>query len=153
MRRSATVLTATGLTLGFATAGFVGVATAGEQLSKQQFLKAGNSICKVANQGIDAVFEQADLGGLDGNTELQTAAAKAAVGSALPILRAALDEIDGLDGPASLEKKVDKLLDQFNAIVDDLEADPQSAVTQDDPFAKPNKVARKLGLKECDQSG
>ena len=152
MRRSTTLLAATVLTLGFATAGFAGVATAGEQLSKQQFLKAGNSICKAANQGINAVFEEA-YAGLDQNTQPPPAAVEAAVGGAIPIFRDALASIDELKGPASLEKSVGKLIDQYNAVVDKLEADPQLAVTQNDPFAKADKVARKIGLKECGQGG
>ncbi len=58
--------------------------------------------------------------------------------------------IDDLGGPASLEKKVHKLTDEYRAVVDDVEADPVAVLTSDeDPFAKTDKKATKLGLKEC----
>jgi hypothetical protein len=55
---------------------------------------------------------------------------------------------------AILERKVDTFLDQFNAVVDRFETDPQSAFGEalsGYPFAKPDKLARKLGLTACVQ--
>jgi hypothetical protein len=60
------------------------------------------------------------------------------------------------DLPGALEQKVDSFLDRFNAVVDQFEADPQSAFAEElsgYPFVKPDKLARKIGLKECVQRG
>ena len=153
MRRPATFFTATVLTLGLTAAGFAGVAAAADQLSQKEFLKQGNTICKGANKQIDAVFKQV-FAGLGKNEQPTPEAQQAALDGAVPIFRGALSEIDALKGPASLEKKVAKLLDQYNAVIDGFEADPQTAFGQGpDPFAKPDKVARKIGLKQCGQGG
>lgn len=65
-------------------------------------------------------------------------------------------DIETLQGPAALEQKVDTFLDRFNAVVDEFEADPQAAFAEElsgYPFAKPDKLARKIGLNECVQRG
>jgi hypothetical protein len=152
MRRSTTFFTATVLTLGLTAVGFAGVAAAAEQLSQKEFLKQGNTICKGATKEINAVFERV-FAGLGKNEQPTPEAQQAALDGAVPIFRGALDEIDALKGPAGLEKKVVKLLDQYNAVVDGFEADPQTAFGDANPFAKPDKLARKIGLKQCVQNG
>jgi hypothetical protein len=152
MRRSTTYFTATVLTLGLTAAGFAGVAAAGEQLTQKEFLKQGNAICKTANKDISAVVDPI-FAGLGRNEQPSPEQIAAIVAGAVPIYRGALSEIEALAGPASLEKKVAKALDQYTAALDAVEADPQAAFSRagPDPFAKPNKTARKLGLKQCTQ--
>jgi hypothetical protein len=148
--RRFTALSTTVMTLAVATAAFAGVAAAGEQLSKKQFLKEGNAICKSANQEIDAVFEQV-LG--DSTAEPTDEQFAAAAAGAIPIFRTALDDVEGLQGPASLEKQVDKLIGQYRDVADDIEADPASAFSPEtDVFAKADKLAKKVGLKTCAQN-
>jgi hypothetical protein len=152
MRRSTAFFTATVLTVGLAAA-FAGVAAAGEQLTKKEFLNEGNAICKAANKEINAVFEEV-FAGVDENTQPSPDVQAAAAAGAIPIFRGALGEIEALEGPASLEKKVDKGLDQYNTVVDGIEADPQSAFGGGpDPFVKADKLAVKVGLKQCTQGG
>ena len=152
MRRSTTFFTATVLTVGLTTAGFAGVAAAADQLTQKEFLKAGNTICKTANKEINAIFEPV-FAGLGKNERPSPEAITTATAGAVPIFRDALSEIEALKGPASLEKKVAKVLDQYTAAVDTVEADPVAAFSETgpDPFAKPNKAARKVGLKVCAQ--
>jgi hypothetical protein len=151
MRRTAAFFTATTLTLGLTAAGFAGVAAAGETLTKKEFLAEGNAICKVASQGINDVFEQT-FAGLDENSEPPPEVLQAALDGVLPIFRGAISDIDTLEGPASVEKKVDKVLAQYEAVLVGFEADPQSAFSEGpDPFTKADKAARKVGLKKCQQ--
>ena len=151
MRRSISFFTATILTLGLSAVGFAGVAAAGDQLTKKQFLKEGNAICKAARKDFFVVVDMA-FAGLDENAEPPPEVIEAVVAVGIPILQDGFDNIEALEGPASLEKKVDKLVDQYTAILDGFEADPQSAEDGSAPFAKPDKLARKIGLKQCAQN-
>ncbi len=44
---------------------------------------------------------------------------------------------------------MDKVLDQYSAVLESLEGDPQLLFEDEDPFAKADKRARKIGLTEC----
>ena len=153
MRNGAKLATIT-LVLGFAATGFTGVANAGEQLTKKQFLKQANAICETATEGISSAFAAA-LDSLTPNSqpppEEAQAALAAAVAGAVPIFRNALAEIEALDGPTAFEKKVDRLLDEYASDLDDVEADPTLAVGED-LFTRPDRRAQRLGLKECIQN-
>jgi hypothetical protein len=79
-----------------------------------------------------------------------------AADGALPIFRTSLDDIEDLEGPSAYEKKVDKLLDQYRAVADDIENDPAIAFSSEDEndiWAKADKQAKKLGLRDCRQGG
>ena len=139
-------------TVGIATAAFAGVASAHE-LSKKQYLKQGNGVCKTTNNDLGAVFEEA-FAGLGQNDQPSPEQIATAVSGAVPIFRQGLDDLEALEGPSALDKKVDKLVDQYRDAIDAVEADPASAFDEDGPevFRKPDKQAKKLGLKECAQN-
>lgn len=150
MRRARTLVTAFVLTLGLATAAFAGVAAAGE-LSKSEYKAEINDLCVAANEELGIVFEEI-FGDFEEGEELSPEQIQEAADAALPIFRGLLDDIEDLDGPKSLEKKVDKLVDQYRDIADEIEEDPEIAFTgEDDPFAKADKQAAKLGLDDCAQ--
>lgn len=155
MRRPAVFFAATAVTVGFAATGFAGVAAAGEQLSKKQFFKEANATCKKAYRAIEANFEEL-FAGLEEDEEPSPAQIEAGVAGLVEIFQGVATDIEALQGPATVEQKVDTFLDRFNAVVDEFEADPQSAFAEElsgYPFAKPDKLARKIGLKECVQRG
>jgi len=154
MRRSI-LLAAAIATAGFVLFGFAAPVNAGQALTKKQFLKAANATCKDAYRAIDAAFEEhiADLGE---NAEPSAAQIEAGVASVVEILRAAAAEVKALVGPPALERKVKRFLDQFRAVVAEFEADPQAAFAEElsgYPFAKPDRLARKIGLRSCAQRG
>ncbi|HUF84930.1 MAG TPA: hypothetical protein VMQ81_10105 [Acidimicrobiia bacterium] len=150
MRRVRTLATTGLLTLGLATAAFAGVAAAGE-LSKKEYKAEANQICEDAGDEIDAIFETA-FEGVESEEDIDPAAFEAAINEAIPVFREAIDDIGGLEGPSALERKVDKLLDQYSEVVDEIEDDPQGAFESDeDPFEAADKRARKLGLRRCAQ--
>jgi hypothetical protein len=142
----------TAVAVGVATAAFAAVAGAGSTLSTKQYLKKGNSICKAANKEINAAFEEVFVG-LDENDQPSPQQVEDVVGRAAPIFRGALDDLEALEGPAALDKKVDALVDKYRDVVDDVEADPQRLFQEDspDPFAKLDRKAKQLGLKVCAQ--
>ncbi|MGQ0805845.1 MAG: hypothetical protein ACT4PI_18570, partial [Actinomycetota bacterium] len=119
MRRARTLATTALLTLGLATAAFAGVAAAGE-LSKKEYLAEANQVCEDAGDEIDAIFEEA-FEGVESEEDIDPAAFEAAILEAVPVFRQAIDDIDALEGPSSLEKKVDKVLDQYSEVIDEIE--------------------------------
>ena len=150
MRRARTLVVTALLTLGLATAAFAGVAAAGE-LSKKEYKAEANQICEDAGDEIDAIFEEAFPGAVSAE-DIEPEAFEAAILEVVPVFRQAIDDIGSLQGPSALEKKVDKVLDQYSDVVDEIEDDPQTLFEADEnPFAKPDKRAAKLGLDECVQ--
>jgi hypothetical protein len=154
MRRSGIFFIATVVvTAGLPASGFAGVAAAEELLDKKQFVKAANARCKKMHKAIDANFEE-QFAGLEEDAEPSPAQVEAGVARLIEILGGAATDVEALQGPAALEEKVDAFLDRFNAVVDKFETDPQSAFAEElsgYPFAKPDKIARRIGLKECVQ--
>jgi len=148
--RSVQRLFITAVAAAVATAAFAAVAGAGSTLSKKQYLKEGNSICKAGNKEINAAFEEL-YAGLGENDQPSPEQAEEAVGRVVPIFRGVLDDVEALEGPAALDKKVDALLDEYRDVLDGIEADPLGAFAEDNPFAKVDKKAGKLGLKVCAQ--
>ena len=139
---------------GLAALAFGGVASAGEQLSKKEYKAEINDLCVAANEDLNAAFEEIFT---DFEEEPTPEQQQAAADAGLPIFRQMLDDIEDLDGPDALKKKVDKLVDGYRDVADQIEDDPSVVFSADpdaeDPFVKPDKQARKLGLDECAQSG
>jgi hypothetical protein len=153
MRRFRTRATTALLTLGLATAAIAGVAAAGE-LSKKEYKAEINDICAAGNEDLGEVLEEVFAEGGE-DEELTPEQQQAAADAALPIFRQMLDDIEDLDGPKALENKVGKLVDGYRDVADEIEEDPAVVFSADaeDPFAKLDKQARKLGLRKCAQSG
>jgi hypothetical protein len=143
------------VTLGFTVSGVAAAAAADEPLSKKQFLREANATCKKMYKAVDANFEK-QFAAVEEDEEPSPAQIEVAIARLVDLFRGAAADIEALRGPAALERNVDSFLDRFNAIVDQFEADPQSAFAEEVngyPFAKPDKLARKIGLKECIQRG
>ena len=140
------------IAIGFATAAFGGIAGAGEGLSKKEYRAEANDICATANEELGAVFEEV-FGDFEEDQVPTAEQQRAAADAALPIFRQMLDDIEDLDGPSTLEKKVGKLVDGYRDVADEIEADPAVAFgpEAEDPFVKPDKQAKKLGLDDCVQ--
>ena len=138
--------------IGLATAAFAGVASAHEQ-SKKQYLKQGNAVCKAANKELDTFFGELFKDFTQDQVPTAEQQRQAADG-AIPIFSKALDDVEALEGPPALDKKVDKLLDQYRAVVEKIDADPSIVFSENsqDPFAKLDKQAKKLGLQQCGQN-
>jgi hypothetical protein len=147
-----TKLVVTIVTLGLASAAFAGIAGAGSTLSKKEYLKEGNTICKAANVELNAIFDEV-FADFDENDVLTDEQAQDLADRVVPIFDQALDDIDALEGPAALDKKVGKVLDEYRSITAEVQADPSIAFSPDspDPFVEVDKKAKKIGLKACGQ--
>lgn len=150
MHRRCTLLLVTLVSTASFAAVSAGPAAAGEQLTKKELQQEANQFCEVANTALGEAFA-AVFEGLPENVELPSEAVEAAVDAGLPIFREVLDAVDRLDGPSAFEKKVDKMLDQYRAVADDIEDDPTLAFDEADIWVKPDKVAKRLGLDDCIQ--
>ena len=73
--------------------------------------------------------------------------------SALPRVRALLDDLDELVPPESLEQDVEDLLDDARAALAEVEQaveeDPEAFLAGEDPFAEVDARAVELGLDNC----
>ncbi len=125
-------------------------AAAGERLTTQEFRKEANSLCRVAYDAIAAVFENT-FAGATPSVELPPEQVAAAANGALLLLRGMLDRVEALDGPATYERKVDRMLDQYRVVAGAIEDDPQIIFDEGGIFGKPDKVAARLGLRRCVQ--
>lgn len=137
------------VTVGVVVAGVGVSAASGETLNKKAYLKAANAVCTTTNKSLSAVFGKT----IGSNAQPSDAQVAAAIGEAVPIFRKGLDDIDALEGPSALDKKIGKVLAAYSDVLDKIEADPKGAFGKSDPFAKVDKLARKAGIKECVQSG
>jgi hypothetical protein len=143
---------------GLASTAIAGVARAGdqlaepEQLSKKEYLKQANGICRDGNEQLEVAFEEffADFREDQQPTPEQL---EELVGIVVPIFRTALGAVEELEGPPALDKKVDSLVADYEEVLEEIEADPEVAFGEDapDPFKALDKRAKKLGLKSCAQ--
>ncbi len=132
---------------------FAGTAMASQgELSKKDYIKAGDNICRQANQLRDesAATAFADVA----NGEQPTAEQMAAYVTAIdPINRQQLDGLRQLPVTSGEKKKVKKIYKAVEKAFDAIVDDPGALLTGADPFAKADKLARKYGFKVCGADG
>jgi len=117
-------------------------------LSEQQWRKRADAVCKQVGQDLDEIGSQ--VGPNLGPNELPSAEQFGAfMEQAGPVFEQAIADIDALDEPKALKKDVKKFEVATAAAVARLQADPSLLAGSSDPFAKANKIAKRLGLKNC----
>jgi len=120
-------------------------------LSKDEFVKQGNAICKKGNDAIDAAGKAA----FPSNSQPDPAAfQKFFKDTALPNVKKQIDDIDNLKPPKELETQVDTVVKDARAALaklqDQIDKDPAAALNNpNDPFADVNKEATAIGLSAC----
>jgi len=116
-------------------------------LSEQQWRKQGNAICKQTNKELNEIGNEvfADLGDAEEPSAEQAAAF---VEQFVPAIEEAVGSIDALNEPKSVRKDLKKFKAEVARALAALEADPLASLNTD-LFAKVDKIAKKLGLKEC----
>jgi hypothetical protein len=118
-----------------------------EALSKAEFLKQGNAICKKAEEErgkvIAAVAQNA-------NPKANVAATQEKViRKAIPTYEEAARQIAELGVPAGDEAKVESLVSAMEEAAERAIADPATAVATAIPFKKANELAKDYGLQGC----
>jgi hypothetical protein len=121
----------------------------GAALSKDDFIKQADAICKASNDEVDAQAQQ-----VFGGQKPTTAQLTQFINNTL--VPSAEDEINGIDAltpPAGDEDEVQAIIDAVNAAIDKVKADPQSVAASNNngAFAEADRLAVAYGLKVCGQ--
>lgn len=137
-----------GLCLAVLALGLVAAGCGGgdDALTKSEFLKQGNAICKKGNKVIDSAANKA----FPSNQQPSDAEiTKFSEDSAIPEIQKEIDGIGDLNPPSADEDKVNAILDEAQVALDKAKADPLIFASNNDPFVKANKLANDYGLTEC----
>ncbi len=124
----------------------VGCGGGDDALTKSEFLKQGNAICKKGNQAVDSAANKAFTGNKQPSDAEVT---KFAEDTAIPEIQTEIDGIRDLAPPSGDDGKVSAILDEAQAALDKAKADPLIFASNTDPFAKANQLAKDYGLTEC----
>lgn len=125
----------------------------GEALTKAEFVKQGNAICKEGNDKIESEFEQlAEEKNLKENQKPPQAVLDEAAETILvPGIGKQIEELRALGNPEGDDGEVEDLLTGAEEALEEAEEDP-SVLTEDEdsgPFVQVNKEAREYGLTVC----
>jgi hypothetical protein len=119
-------------------------------LTKPQFLKQGNAICKKGNQQINAASKTAFTSKKPSQAELN----KFVNGTLIPAIQGQISGVKALAPPTGDEAKVKAIVDSAQAALDKGKKDPTLFTSnKGDPFAQANKLATAYGLTVCGSSG
>lgn len=126
-----------------------GGAAFAKPLSEAQWKKQANAVCKHTNKDIEELNNEV-FAGLGENEQPSPEQVSAWVDRFAPIARKAVASVEALNEPQALRSTVKKLAAAISQAVTEIETRPVAAFNYEhDPFAKVNKIARKLGLKAC----
>lgn len=118
-------------------------------LTKTEFVKQGDAICEVANEGNQAEAEEFAK---DNGFELEKASKEQleeAVGAVLvPSLEKQAEELDALGAPKGDEKQVEEIIVALEDATGEIEDDP-SLVFKAKTLQKANQLAEAYGFKVC----
>jgi hypothetical protein len=123
-----------------------------ERLTKSEFLKQGNAICKKGNKTISAA-EREVVPSDDAPPE--PAAVRALFNdTTIPTVKQELDDLEDLEPPKELQDDVDALLSEARDALDEtkqqVNEDTAAFLESDNvPFAAVNEKASALGLTVC----
>jgi hypothetical protein len=115
-------------------------------LTKEEFLAQGNQLCREAHQRIDPAYKQVFGGATYPSPgELEQFMTE----SMVPNLRQAVEDIQALNAPATLQPEVDRLISEFEHTFDELEEQGPPSSTEPDPFGEAYRLANEIGLDGC----
>lgn len=116
-------------------------------LTKAEFLKKGNAICKKGNREINQVANKT-FG--KGKKPSHAAMMKFATSTLIPSVQRQINGVKALGAPKGDEAKVKEIVNTAQAALDKGKKDPAILVSnKSDPFAKSNKLTKAYGLKAC----
>jgi len=118
-------------------------------LSEQQWRKQANSVCKQLDKDLDEIADPF-YAGLDENEEPTRKQFAALAKQASPLFEEALASIAALNEPKALKKDIRKFEAAVSQAVAAIQDDPSAFTDGDEnPFARSDKIAQRLGLKAC----
>ncbi len=116
-----------------------------EHLTKAEFVKQGNAICKKGNDAIDAAIEEKFGDNEPEQKELEAFATDTLV----PNVQNQIDDVRALKEPKDDEDEVNAMLDDAEKALDTIAKDPSVLTGDEDPFATVNKQLTAYGLTVC----
>jgi len=125
-------------------------------LTKAEFLKKGNAICKKGNQQINKAAHQTfTKKKYPTGPPPQSVQKKFATDTLIPTVQGEIDGVKALGAPAGDEAQVKAIIDSAQSALDKGKADPTLLLQngKKDPFAKSNKLANAYGLTVCGGGG
>jgi hypothetical protein len=137
-----------GLCLAVLAVGLVAAGCGGgeDHLTKAEFLKQGNAVCKKGNDQIDKAANQTFGKKHPSQAELNTFAND----TLIPVVQQEIDGIRDLNPPSEDADQVNAIVDEAQAALDKGKDDPSLLTSEKaDPFKKANQLANDYGLKEC----
>ena len=120
-------------------------------LTKTEFIKQGDAICKEFNENNEGEAEEfAEENGftLEKASEEQLEEAVSEV--LVPSLNKQAEELDALGAPEGDEEQVEAIVTAVEDATGEIEDDP-SSVFEEKVFEKPNRLAEAYGFKVCGQ--
>ncbi len=124
-------------------------------LTKAQFVKQGDAICKKGDAEIEEGFEDfAKENDIPKNKEPNKAQGAEIVETVIvPNIKNQGEEIRALKVPEGDEDQITAMLDSLDEAIEEAEADPETLFDEkSDPFGAANKQAKEYGFKVCGQS-
>lgn len=120
---------------------------AGPALTKAQFVKKANQICRAAEKKRGVVIKAA-IEAVPTGSQLSVAEQEELVLQALPPYDEMAQELSDLGAPAGDEAKVARFVSAFEAAIERARREPKSAINGA-AFRTTNELASKYGLASC----
>lgn len=118
-----------------------------ESLSKAEYIKQGDATCKKGNARL---LKAAKAFGDLGPSKPKPAKVEAYTRDTLvPVIRSQIEDLRALSAPEGDADRLDKLYDEAEKALDEVEADPMVVLRVTNPFAEASKQAKDYGFKEC----
>jgi hypothetical protein len=126
-------------------------------LTKAEFLKKGNAICKKGQQQINATANQTfSKKQYPNGPPPKSVQVKFATDAVIPSIQTQINGIKALGAPTGDEAKVKAIVDSAQSALDKAKADPTALLQsnpKNDPFAESNKLTNAYGLTTCGSGG
>lgn len=114
-----------------------------DNLTKSEFVAQGNAICKKGNQELNAAGKALGKNPTKAQFESFT------TDKLIPSIESQASQIRALDEPSADQDQVNAILDEVDAALAKVKADPTLITGNGNPFAKANKMANAYGLTVC----
>ncbi|HEX6152023.1 MAG TPA: hypothetical protein VFZ19_00740 [Solirubrobacterales bacterium] len=132
-------------------AALTGIAACGSEdsetttaLTKQQFVKQANAICKAGLEEVRKVNVR-----LAGAQKMSKAEQEQMVRDLVPPFQAMLDELNELPAPEADQQKIDGIIASFEDALELLDTKPSRGLEGEYVFAEAADPAREYGLTDC----
>ena len=123
--------------------------SAESELSKKEFIKAADDLCRQADEILNEVVSSPELSPPDGGSPTPQQIEDFVEEHLIPVYQQVHDSIEALPEPDADTAKIKKLLKALQKELVALEDDPQAVATVKGPFPKSGKLAKKYGFKVC----